>query len=114
MPSLVFPSSPLCRRFLSQIPYQWLVNLFVVLILSGVVPGLSFAIMGGKLPDPQLRTFAYAGISRVFLLRVYPDVAPVWQYINRNLEQGALILTHDIVTSPTGEICKSSIWMTVD
>lgn len=84
-------------RFLSQIPYQWLVNLFgVVLILSSVVPGLSFAIMGGKLPDPQLRTFAYAGISREhFYLRVYPDVAPVWQYINRNLEQGALILTHD-------------------
>ncbi len=84
-------------RFLAAIPNLYLLNFFAVLLLFiGVAPGITFSIMGSKHADPNLSHFRHPGIKPENFYRfVYPEEAPIWRYINLNLEQNSTILTHD-------------------
>ncbi len=84
-------------RFLSVISNRIIFLLFALFILiSGIVPGISYSIMGSKHANPQLPYFAHPGMEpETFYRYEYPEEASVWKYINHNLEKGAIILTHD-------------------
>ncbi|MEW6233914.1 MAG: hypothetical protein AB1656_00875 [Candidatus Omnitrophota bacterium] len=84
-------------RYFAAISSRRMLSLYgVLLLLAGLVPGVTFSLMGSKIANPALPLFAYPGISPKFFYRfAYPDAAPVWEYINDHLENGAVILTHD-------------------
>ncbi|MBI1389279.1 MAG: hypothetical protein GC154_12610 [bacterium] len=70
---------------------------FAALVLfTGLIPGVSYSIMGPKIANPSLPVFATPGLSKEQYYRVrYPEVAPAWKFINDTLEPYSLILTHD-------------------
>ena len=84
-------------RFLDRVQNDKIISCFgVLLILGALVPGLSISIMGPKVPDPSLRAFTYPGLSTEDFYRFsFPLEAPIWRYINRSLEDNAVILSHD-------------------
>ncbi len=84
-------------RFLSRIQNEKIINLYgVTLICAVLVPGVSISMMGPKVPNPSMPVFAYPGLSPLEFYRFsFPLEAPVWRYINRSLEENAIILSHD-------------------
>ncbi len=85
-------------RFIASIRnHRILFYLFAAMIIAaGVVPGISYSIMSPKTSSPLLPVFAFPGLDRFTFYRYrFPDVAPLWIYINKELEEGAGILTHD-------------------
>lgn len=84
-------------RFLASIQLSRLLYAYgAVLILAGIVPGISYSIMGPKTGDPTLPFFAYPGLkTETYYKFRFPKEAPVWLYINREVEEGAKILSHD-------------------
>lgn len=90
-------------RFLSQAEGDSIRRGFYYLFLvAALVPGVSVAIMGPKMPSAKLPLFSRPGLSPeefyLFAGRLgkydYKD-APAWSFVNKNLENGAVILTHD-------------------
>lgn len=94
----VFPILGLfAGRFLAQIENRIILAGFCILLsIAALIPGGSVAVMGSKIHDPRLPLFAHPGLSlEEFNRFAFPDVAPVWRYVNKNLEKNAVVLTHD-------------------
>ena len=83
-------------RFLADMTPRWRTAYAVLIILAGLAPGLSASIMGTKIGNPTLPIFAAPGMSpQAYYAYRYPEISPVWRYINENLEPLSLVLTHD-------------------
>lgn len=84
-------------RFLSCVPGRVLpVLLGLCIVFMGVVPGLSFSLIGAKYGDPTLSMFAYPGLpANLFYQKTFPGVSTAWRYINDKVERGAGILSHE-------------------
>ncbi|MBZ0255047.1 hypothetical protein K8I31_03235 [bacterium] len=93
----VFPLlSIYAARFLAGIEARWRFAFAVMVLLAGIAPGLSASIMGSKIGSPALPIFASPGMKpEAYYAYRYPEIAPVWRYINHELEPLSLILTHD-------------------
>lgn len=94
----VFPILALyVGRMLSSLPNdRWLFAVSVPLLFAGIAPGISYSLMGTKIPRPDLTILSQPGIDpeRYYMQR-YPQVSQAWRYLNTDAEPGALILTHD-------------------
>ncbi len=84
-------------RFLAQIQQRIVLPLFGIALLSmASVSGVSFSLMGPKIPDPSLSLFSHSGISAENYYRLkYPPESKAWQYLNQNAEEKSVVLTHD-------------------
>ncbi|MDI6784075.1 MAG: hypothetical protein QME64_08290 [bacterium] len=75
---------------------KWIKGIILIfIIMVGLVPGLAMSIMGHKYANPNLLAFRYPGIEKMrFMELVYGDAVPMWEWINKNLNNIKL-LTHD-------------------
>lgn len=84
-------------RYLSELPGKRLLPAYGLLILlMGIVPGVSYSLIGAKYFYPDLKLFSYPGISKQMFYRyTFPGASAGWRYINSHLSAKSKILTHD-------------------
>ncbi len=88
--------SVFAARLLAGMTPRWRTAYATMILLVALAPGLSASIMGAKVGDPSLPIFASPGMApKHYYAYRYPEVAPVWRYINDEVEPLSLILTHD-------------------
>ncbi|RJP32889.1 MAG: hypothetical protein C4527_05395 [Candidatus Omnitrophota bacterium] len=94
----IFPILSLfAGRFLAVMRGTCLFSPFgVLLVCMGVLPGILYSIIGPKTDNPSLPFFAFPGLERETFYKIrFPEAASVWFVINRDVEHGAGILSHD-------------------
>ena len=94
----VFPLLALfISRFLAEVQEErWIAGFGVFLVLAGIAPGISYSLMGPKMPETTLTILSHPGLNREpFYRLVFPEYAPAWQWLNTEAEPGVGVLTHD-------------------
>ena len=84
-------------RLLANVPVKRMQAYFgLLIIVAGVVPGISYSLMGSKYPDLHLALLSHPGIPKeLYYQYVYPGVTSAWKYMDASLEPNSLVLSHE-------------------